>query len=294
MQEQYTPVSLKGMKQYQELLVLTQSNASDYSFANIWGWAPHYSLEWRFDGTLCWIRQHYKGETQYWAPVGPWENVTNWQSLPELQPGSKLVRAPEHLVNLLQANLGDSITIEEDRAQWDYLYLAQDLMTLSGNKFHKKKNRLNQFEKAYTYEYRSLSSECVETVLNMQTEWCKWNDCEGSEALLAENDAVARVLMQWNTIPNLCGGIIRIDGTPVAYTIGEMITPDTLVVHFEKAAPNIRGSYQAINYLFAGDAGKNVMYINREQDLGDEGLRQAKLTYNPVDFVKKYTVTVNK
>ena len=137
-----------------------------------------------------------------------------------------------------------------------------------------------------------MRASCVETVLNMQTEWCRWRDCESSEALLAENDAVARVLAHWNDIPGLSGGIIRIDEVPVAYTLAEPLNDDTLIIHFEKAAGGIKGVYQAINYLFCNDEGAKFTYINREQDLGDEGLRQAKLSYNPVDFSKKCAVTV--
>ena len=288
---EYTPISLNGMEQYLALLGLNKTQASDYSFANIWGWAPHYGLEWRFDGTLCWIRQTRHGSC-YWAPVGPWDKVQDWRALPEMASGSQLIRVPNSLCELWSVALEDSVTIEEARGQWDYLYLSSELATLSGNKFHKKKNLLNQFLKGYEYEYRSLSVNCVETVLNMQTEWCRWRDCESSEALLAENDAVARVLAHWNEIPGLCGGIIRIDGVPVAYTLAEPLNHDTLIIHFEKAANGVKGAYQAINYLFCNDVGVNFTYINREQDLDDEGLRQAKLSYNPADFSKKCTVIV--
>ncbi len=288
---EYTPISLNGMEQYLALLSLNKTQASDYSFANIWGWAPHYGLEWRFDGTLCWIRQN-RPEPRFWAPVGPWDQVLDWRSCPEMAPGSKLIRVPKVLCELWSVSLEDSVEITEGRGQWDYLYLASELATLPGNKFHKKKNLLKQFQRGYNYEYRSLSVNCVETVLNMQTEWCRWRDCESSEALLAENDAVARVLAHWNEIPGLCGGIIRVDDVPIAYTLAEPLNNDTLIIHFEKAASGIKGAYQAINYLFCNDVGVNFTYINREQDLDDEGLRQAKLSYNPTDFSKKCTAIV--
>ncbi len=291
MNSEYSPISFSGMEQYLSLLGQSRSRASDYSFANLWGWAPYYGLEWRFDGELCWIRQH-RPEPCFWAPVGPWDAVKDWMGRAEMAPGSVFIRVPEPLCELWRAALGDRINLEEARGQWDYLYLSSELRTLSGNRFHKKKNLLKQFQKQYNYEYRSLSVNCVETVLNMQTEWCRWRDCESSEALLAENDAVARVLAHWNDIPGLCGGIIRIDGVPVAYTLGEPLTEDTLVIHFEKAASGIKGAYQAINYLFCNDAGVNFTYINREQDLDDEGLRHAKLGYNPADFSKKCRVRV--
>jgi len=288
---EYTSISLNGMAHYHALLGLNRTQASDYSFANIWGWAPYYGLEWRFDGTLCWIRQN-RPDPCFWAPVGPWDKVHDWRICPEITHGAKVIRVPNALCALWSEVFEDSVTILEARGQWDYLYLASELAALSGNKFHKKRNLLKQFLKGYAYEYRSLSVNCAETVLNMQTEWCRWRDCEASEALLAENDAVARVLAHWNEIPGLCGGIIRIDGVPVAYTLAEPLNHDTLIIHFEKAATGIKGAYQAINYLFCNDVGVNFTYINREQDLDDEGLRQAKLSYNPKDFSKKCTVLV--
>lgn len=279
------------MDHYLELLGRNKSRASDYSFANIWGWAPHYNLEWRFDGTLCWIRQS-RPTPACWAPVGPWDEIRDWSGLREMAPGATFIRVPHDLCEMWSVELENKVRVEEARGQWDYLYLASELASLSGNRFHKKKNLLKQFQKLYAYEYRSLTGNCVETVLNMQTEWCRWRDCESSEALLAENDAVARVLAHWNDIPGLCGGIIRIDGVPVAYTLAEPLNHDTLIIHFEKAANGIKGGYQAINCLFCNDVGKNFTYINREQDLDDEGLRQAKLSYHPAGFSKKCSVTV--
>jgi len=289
---EYSPISFGGMEHYLELLSRNKSRASDYSFANIWGWAPYYHLEWRFDGALCWIRQ-MKPEPAYWAPVGPWDAIADWSLLEEMAPGARLTRVPHALCEVWSVDLEDKVRIEEARGQWDYLYLSSELATLPGNRFHKKKNLLKQFQKQYRYEYQTLTGNCVEVVLNMQTEWCRWRDCESSEALLAENDAVSRVLAHWNDIPGLCGGIIRIDGVPIAYTLGEPLEDhDTLIIHFEKAANGIKGAYQAINYLFCNDVGKNFTYINREQDLDDEGLRQAKLSYNPTDFSRKCAVTV--
>ncbi|MDR0828128.1 MAG: phosphatidylglycerol lysyltransferase domain-containing protein [Desulfovibrio sp.] len=279
------------MPLYLDLLSKNRSRASDYSFANLWGWAPYYDLEWRFDGRLCWIRQKYPCEC-YWAPVGPWDEVENWRDCPEIESGARFIRVPGKLSEMWGQVLEGSVEITESRDQWDYIYLSSELRSLPGNRFHKKKNLLKQFQKSYVYAYNSLTEADVEAVLNMQTEWCRWRDCESSESLLAENDAVARMLVAWNKIPGLCGGIIRIDGVPVAYTMAEPLNEDTLIIHFEKAAGDIKGGYQAINYLFCNDAGENFTYINREQDLGDEGLRHAKLSYNPADFSRKCEILV--
>jgi hypothetical protein len=218
--------------------------------------------------------------------------VSDWQKCPEFSAGTKFIRVPETL-NALWANLkGRGIVSEEARGQWDYLYLSSELSSLSGNRFHKKKNLLKQFMNNYKYEYRPISASCVDSVMNMQEQWCMWRDCESSDTLLAENEAVSRVLAHWHLLPQMRGGIIRVNGEPVAYTLAEPLNADTMIIHFEKAASNLKGSYQAINWLFCNDVGQHYTYINREQDLDDDGLRQAKLSYNPVDFIKKYTVTV--
>jgi hypothetical protein len=289
MTNDYTPISLADMPAYLALLERGGSQASDYSFANIWGWAPHYQLEWRFDGILCWIRQHTPTPC-YWAPVGPWDRVRDWSACPEIVPGAVFIRVPERLAVLWETALPEAFSREEARGQWDYLYLASELAALPGNRFHKKKNLLKQFQKSCAYDYQAITPACIDTVMDMQEEWCLWRDCESSEALLAENDAVARVLAHWHRIPGLCGGIIRVDNAPIAYTLAEPLDRETLIIHFEKAASSFKGAYQAINWLFANSAGLQYTYINREQDLDDSGLRQAKLSYNPVGFTKKYTL----
>ena len=126
----------------------------------------------------------------------------------------------------------------------------------------------------------------------MQRQWFSWRDPEESGALLAENQAIVRVLQNWDRIPGLMGGAIRVDGEMVAYTVAEALTPEMLVIHFEKGRPGFKGIYQAISQMFLSDAGEGYALVNREQDLGDEGLRHAKLSYNPCGFLSKCTVSV--
>jgi hypothetical protein len=87
------------------------------------------------------------------------------------------------------------------------------------------------------------------------------------------------------------GGVLMVDDLIVAYTIAEKLDEDTVVVHYEKGCPDYKGVYQAINQMFLENLDGNFKWVNREQDLGEEGLRQAKLSYNPVGFLKKYRVS---
>lgn len=291
MPKDFTPVSLADMVPYRELHAACGTRAADYSFTNLWGWAEHYGLEWSFDGDLCWIRRT-KPETRWWAPIGRWDAV-DWAAQGEFMQGKKFFRVPEELRAAWQEQMPHTLEVEEARGQWDYLYSAGELAALSGNKFHKKKNLLNQFLKKYPgHSYSPMTIDCVESVLNMQEEWCHWHECPDSSALMAENTAIFRVLSHWDQLPGLRGGAIRMDEKVIAYTVGEELAEDTLVVHFEKGTTTFKGIYQAVNNFFVRDAGAGYALINREQDLDDEGLRKAKESYNPVDYVRKNTVRV--
>lgn len=287
---QFSPVTLERMNEYLERFAQCPAPSSDYSYTNLWGWAEEYGLEWAWTDTQVWVRQT-RPDIVYWAPLGPWDTV-DWANCPYMKEARTYQRVPQQLVELWQTQLGDRVQVEEARGQWDYLYNVEDLATLSGNRFHKKKNHVNQFKKHYQYEYHPMTPDCVEHVMALQDEWCQWRECEESEALLAENEAIIRVLEEWDVIPGLLGGAIYVDGEMVAYTVGEKLTDETLVVHFEKGKNGYRGVYQAINNLFVSAEGEGFTFVNREQDLDDEGLRKAKLSYQPVDFLKKYTVSV--
>lgn len=169
-----------------------------------------------------------------------------------------------------------------------------ELVELRGNRFHKKKNLLKQFMKKYDYEYKPMDLDCVEEVLEMQAEWLKWfEEKSPSPALVAENTAITRVLQFWDQIGTLMGGAIRIDSKVVAYTIAEPVGADSVVIHFEKGNTFYKGVYQSINQMFLESDISDIEFVNREQDLGDEGLRKAKMSYNPKFFLKKYQAVIS-
>ncbi len=285
---EYTAIALHDRDRYQQLLSQCPQKTSDYSFANIFGWAQEYGLEWRFADDLAWIRQRLP-EPCFWAPIGSWERI-DWEAhLHELRHAS-FQRVPEELTRIWREHFGERLVAAEAPGQWDYLYLVQELMALKGNRFHKKKNLLRQFERNYQAVYHTLDMDCVERVLEMQHNWCSWKECSDSHALEAENTAISRVLQHWDGIPGLMGGALEVDKEIVAYTVAEALTENTVVIHFEKGHTGYKGVYQAINNLFLVNEAKGFEYVNREQDLDDEGLRKAKLSYNPVRFLKKDNV----
>lgn len=288
----FQDISLEKAGAYNEHLAQCGQRASDYSFINLWGWAEAYGLQWAWQDDLVWIRQTVP-EVVNWAPVGRWD-ARDWRRLLETHRRERIgfVRVPSSLCRMweTQAALGEKAVEQESRGDWDYLYNCRELVELKGNRFHKKKNLLNQFVKKVSFRYEPFDNAMVSQALAMQQDWCTWRDCESLASLAAENRAISRVLDHWERLPNIMGGAILVEEKMAAYTISERLDADTLLIHFEKGDAVYRGIYQAINQLFLENAGAGFQLVNREQDLGDEGLRKAKLSYHPVDFVEKYRI----
>jgi hypothetical protein len=289
---QFEPIRLEKQQDYLRMLAQCPQVASDYSFMNIWAWADDYGLQWAWEEDLVWIKQSHP-EKLFWAPVGCWNSI-DWPNRCSGHADSRTVfiRVPQKLVDIWHPALGDQIRVEDERGHWDYLYRVEDLIELKGNRYHKKKNLLNQFVKKYDFTYMPFGPELIEQAMGMQEDWCTWRDCESSAVLTAENKAIVRVLVEWQHFRGTRGGALMVDGRMVAYTVAERLTPDSIVIHFEKGDTQYKGVYQAINQMFLANSATQFTLVNREQDLNDEGLRKAKLSYHPVDFISKYRVTL--
>ena len=175
-------------------------------------------------------------------------------------------------------------SVWEDRDNFDYLYLRSDLVNLTGRKFHKKKNLLNIFIKNNECQAKPLLEEYKDDALQILEQWNHRHNQLND--FVAAKEALEKM---WPL--QLCGGIFYIDRQPVAYCLGEELAlGKSFVIHFEKAVLNedFKGIYQYINQAFALVLTERYEMVNREQDLGNPGLRQAKESYHPVGFVKKY------
>jgi hypothetical protein len=290
---EFEPIQIEKQADYFEFLDACPEKASDYSFLNLWSWADIYGLEWAWTPSFVWIRQSRPVEN-YWAPVGDWKRV-NWADILRLHFSGNVsfCRVPEGLQQLWQQISGIKQDVLPSRGNWDYLYSVTDLVDLKGNQYHKKKNLLNQFRKKYEHQYLPLTSDNIQQAVDMQENWCTWRDCASQAALDSENQAISKVLNNWQRFDRLMGGVIMVETRMAAYTIAEKFSADTLVIHFEKGDPDFKGIYQAINQMFLENAGLGFTTVNREQDLDSEGMRKAKLSYNPLGFLKKFDVELS-
>jgi len=184
------------------------------------------------------------------------------------------------------------VEFEEDRDNFDYLYARSDLAELAGKKYHKKRNLVSQFVNAYSHEERPLTRDLAPVALEILEQWRA--DKAASGAVEAGDYAAAREALERFDSLALRGRVFFVDGAPAGYCLGESVAKGRMfAIHFEKGLERYKGIYQFMNKEFAQSLPRFFTFLNREQDLGDEGLRQAKMTYRPAGFVRKFTASLS-
>jgi len=228
-----------------------------------------------------------------WQPIGPPSRlpatrmILEWLREEKGEKKPRLERADQRLVSEIKG--GSEILIEPTRDQFDYIYQSQDLVKLAGRKYHSKRNHINRFFQSYSFTYAALTDSHLKACSELAGTWCVSRRCEEDLNLLGEWEAVREALTYFHTL-SIQGGVILIRNKVEAFTLAELLNEQTAVVHIEKANPDIPGLYTMINQQFCEKSWQNVPYINREQDLGEEGLRRAKLSYYPDHLVEKFRI----
>lgn len=272
--------------------------ASEMNFTNLFMWRMYYGFRFtEIDGLLCIVSMAVNKEPFALMPVGD-INEDNFRAA--------VCALKEYFNNKLNKPLIFNVVEEDslkffeqlpnfegkivfDRNSSDYLYLASDLINLKGKKFDGKRNHINRFKREHEYEYVKLGSAQLEECARIMDEWCESRDCDCGRGVYCERYANMELLKNYDKL-DCKGALIKVDGRFEAYTIGEELNNNTAVIHIEKANSRINGLYAFINQQFCEREWGHMEYINREEDLGLEGLRKAKLSYNPVSLVNKYTI----
>lgn len=204
----------------------------------------------------------------------------------------KIYLADEEAVEHLKLKQNPHFEVKEQEDLKDYLYDGEALRTLSGKKLHKKKNNLNNFLKSYegSFEYRKLNCENRYEVWELLDNWRTLKGQDVENHMDYEVEGIHELLRNCGELAIRMGGIY-IDGKLQAFTIGSYNAFENMaIIHIEKANPEIRGLYQYINQQFLIHEFPDVPLVNREDDLGIEGLRKAKMSYNPCGFARKYLI----
>lgn len=176
--------------------------------------------------------------------------------------------------------------IQQNRDMADYIYLRESLATLAGKKLHGKRNHIKRF-KDNDWCFEPINDDNIDECVAMNKQWCILNNCNEDPQKQLEACAVKRSLKYFNEL-EFFGGLLRVDGEVVAYTIAERLSVNTVVVHIEKAFSSVQGAYPTINQEFILNMASEYTYVNREEDMGVEGLRKAKMSYYPEFLLDKY------
>ena len=198
---------------------------------------------------------------------------------------------PFHLMEIIKEACPEMV-FRDDRPNYDYIYLTQDLIDLRGRAYHSKKNHLNYFLRTYEYEYIEMTSDMADDAMKFIAEFNARKEVpeHEMEMLRMEEQAMEDVFRNLEKVGYSAGAIL-IDGKIEAIAIGGQLGRNTITEHVEKANVNYRGLYQAINNEFCLHIASEARYLNREEDMGIENLRKAKLSYKPVQILEKYIGT---
>jgi hypothetical protein len=262
------------------MLFQLPDGVSEYTFANLYLFRKRYQYRCSKSGEAFVISGEREGKRFFMTPGGvPEKDVL--ENLFETHAYWKGI--PDSIENIQGESLRAwGITLVEDRDNFDYLYLRTDLADLPGKKYHKKRNLVNVFLGAYSWEAYRLTQDRVPDALIVLDRWRKDKGEDGD--YIAAQEA-----LDLSSDLGMEGKIYYIQGKPAGWCLGETLAQGRMfALHFEKGIDEYKGIYQFMNQNFAGSLGENITRINREQDLGDEGLRQAKMTYRPSGFVRKY------
>jgi hypothetical protein len=290
----FKPVELEDRELMSAHLWKYQPRTSELTFTNLFIWRSSFEWRWAVDGERLILHSVKDGQNPFFLPpIGPPPRaetalkILRWLRDERGLAGPRLERADSRFVAEISGVAG--LEIEPCREHFDYVYRSEDLIALKGSRYHAKRNFLNRFESSAAYQLQPLGPENLGLCAEFQERWCEFRRCEEDLNLLGEWEAIKEALAHYSGL-KVKGEVITMDGRVEAFTFGELLNADTAVVHIEKANPEIPGLYAAINQKFLQKYWSEVRYINREQDLGEEGLRRAKLSYHPDHLEEKYRI----
>lgn len=292
----FKPITLSDQNWIKALLKKSDFNGAEYSFGNNFVWRDVYHIEVaEYNG--FYLARSGKGENRsYLYPAGNGDIKQVMEALIEdaKERGMKfgVYSATKESIALLETLMPGKFHFEENRDAFDYIYSTEKLSTLSGKKYHSKRNHIARFKEYHPdWAYEPITPDNLADCVQMSREWCEQNDCAADPGKQNEACAVQESLSHFFEL-GYVGGLLRTEGRVVAFTIGEPLNSNTFITHIEKAFSDVQGAYPMINCEFAKHAAQGFVYINREDDTGAEGLRKAKLSYKPEILLEKYFITL--
>lgn len=292
----FQPISLEHRDLFLKLQSQSEMPLSDFNFTNLWIWRFAREISFAYIEECLVIRTIYPDEEPYYFfPLG--ENPTRaLESLLALIPNARFKSLTLRQAQYLKENFQLSFVSNRDR--FDYVYSIPELIALNGRKYHKKKNHLNKFLQSYPdFIFEEVREEHLSELRETYQEWF-FTHPNQDDALRAEKAGIESILQDFKILNQaskdglfaLKGGMLKIQGEIIAFSFAEAISKESIVVHIEKANTAYAGVFQAINQQFLSHLWGGYLWANREEDLGIEGLRKAKLSYQPAHLLEKYEI----
>jgi len=279
------------------------SRSSDFNFTNMLIWGDYFNLTAAEVCDMLVVRTVDKGVIYYSFPIGTGDVKAAVLKLlehcEEKAEPFKLRGITTENAEKIDALFPCLFDFIPERNYFDYIYSAEKLATLAGKRLHAKRNHINKFLSTYSdWSFEPLSEENLAICQQVNKEWIlRYGNEDDSNAIENEQVALEKALSNFAAL-GLEGGLLRVNGDVVAFTIGEKLNSDTYVVHFEKAIREVNGAYTMINREFVKyvlEKHPEIVYINREDDTGAENLRRAKESYYPEFMIEKYVaIPVNQ
>ncbi len=292
----FNPIELSDKQLVNKYTRRNGSRICDLAFANLFVWQNRYKTSLCEYRDFLFIRELIHSMICYMLPLGDGDLAS---AIRLIEADAKSVGQP-YKIHLMSRGMAERLSsaapgkfeITPCRDLADYIHCASDLINLSGKKYHSKRNFITRFKSEYRgrYQYEDISAANMCDIFEFEKKWCRKNKCCSSVSLMEEASAIRFMLNNFETL-DAKGGLLRVDGNVIAFTAGSELCCDTFDVSLEKADYDIVGSYQMINQAFAEHQLGKYTYINREDDMGIEGLRKAKSSYNPVCLEMKYAAT---
>ena len=265
----------------------------DHTFNTLFIWQDTYQARWAVQDDILFIRRADEKGNHFFMPPFAGEKGDFAHGMDLIHEEMEKEGIPFCLrgvsvqsKQMIEEMFPGQYEFEPHRDGFEYIYLTKNMITLPGKKLRMKKNQLNAFLRQYSdYQYEPVGSANLGEVRSYLKEWF----AEHGD-IPAEERAMTYCFDNWDAL-GVKGAVIRIYGRIEAFTNGDLINPEMAHVIFEKANPKIRGLYQAINRDFLIHEFADTKFVNREEDLGVPGLRQAKMEYNPDHFAEQYKVT---
>ena len=262
----------------------------EYSYTTAYMWSRHYHVRIARAGDILLLRSDSGTTPSFLMPIGvPLKDGIEFLRAYTDEQGVqlKLHGIDEQTREQIAALYPDRVRFDTNDADYDYIYRTEDLATLVGNAYHSKKNHINAFSRKHEWRYEPLDDTNLAEVEALSLEWCREKGDCADAGLQSERCAIRR-LLKYHKALSMVGGLIRVEGKAVAFTLGSPINDTVFDVHVEKALSAYAGAYAVINREFAKTL-TNYRYLNRENDMGIAGLRRAKESYRPAILLKKYT-----